>query len=111
MANLSAPSSSLLQQQLAKGNTRIPPPAYSVAAHRAILHRLGRAHSHEGVTTGVTTSMGVPTVPPSYYSKNSGLLTNTNSNLNTEYDVDDNGKKTCELIIFLLNVLNYRNIE
>lgn len=28
------------------------PPAYSVAAQMARLHRLGRAHSHEGVTTG-----------------------------------------------------------
>lgn len=28
------------------------PPAYSVAAQMARMHRLGRAHSHEGVTTG-----------------------------------------------------------
>lgn len=27
------------------------PPAYKVAAQMARLHRLGRAHSHEGVTT------------------------------------------------------------
>lgn len=27
-----------------------PPPAYKVAAQMARLHRLGRAHSHEGVT-------------------------------------------------------------
>lgn len=34
------------------GRSRHPPPAYSVAAHMARLHRLGRAHSHEGVTQG-----------------------------------------------------------
>jgi hypothetical protein len=28
------------------------PPAYTVAAHMARLQRLGRAHSHEGVTGG-----------------------------------------------------------
>jgi hypothetical protein len=31
---------------------RRQPPAYSVAAQMARLHRLGRAHSHEGVTQG-----------------------------------------------------------
>lgn len=82
------PPSTLLQQQLSKGNARIPP-AYSVAAQRALLHRLGRAHSHEGVTTSIGVSPGVP---PSYYAKSSGLVTAANSNLNTEYDVDDNGK-------------------
>lgn len=30
------------------GGSRRPPPAYSVAAQMARLHRLGRAHSHEG---------------------------------------------------------------
>lgn len=35
------------------GPGRRQPPAYSVAAQMARLHRLGRAHSHEGVT-GVT---------------------------------------------------------
>uniref|UniRef100_A0A1B0CL50 Uncharacterized protein n=2 Tax=Lutzomyia longipalpis TaxID=7200 RepID=A0A1B0CL50_LUTLO len=34
------------------------PPAYSVAAQMARLHRLGRAHSHEGVTT--VTAAGNP---------------------------------------------------
>lgn len=32
------------------GPGRRQPPAYSVAAQMARLHRLGRAHSHEGVT-------------------------------------------------------------
>lgn len=27
--------------------------AYNVAAQRALLHRLGRAHSHEGVTSSI----------------------------------------------------------
>lgn len=33
-------------------NSKVPrhPPAYSVAAQMARLHRIGRAHSHEGVT-------------------------------------------------------------
>lgn len=31
---------------------RRQPPAYSVAAQMARLNRLGRAHSHEGVTQG-----------------------------------------------------------
>ena len=39
------------------------PPAYSVAAQMAKLHRLGRAHSHEGVTT---TSSSTPNVEPFY---------------------------------------------
>lgn len=30
------------------------PPAYSVAAQMARLHRLGRAHSHEGVTSAAS---------------------------------------------------------
>ncbi|XP_060519400.1 rap guanine nucleotide exchange factor 6 isoform X1 [Cylas formicarius] len=34
------------------GGGRRQPPSYSVAAHMARLHRLGRAHSHEGVTQG-----------------------------------------------------------
>lgn len=34
------------------GPGRRQPPAYSVAAQMARLHRLGRAHSHEGVTQG-----------------------------------------------------------
>lgn len=33
------------------GGVRVPP-SYNVAAQMARLHRLGRAHSHEGVTTG-----------------------------------------------------------
>nr|XP_023024043.1 rap guanine nucleotide exchange factor 2 isoform X3 [Leptinotarsa decemlineata] len=36
----------------ASGPGRRQPPAYSVAAQMARLHRLGRAHSHEGVTQG-----------------------------------------------------------
>lgn len=31
---------------------RRAPPAYTVAAHMARIHRLGRAHSHEGVSGG-----------------------------------------------------------
>lgn len=34
------------------GPGRRQPPAYSVAAQMARLNRLGRAHSHEGVTQG-----------------------------------------------------------
>lgn len=34
------------------GPGRRQPPAYKVAAQMARLHRLGRAHSHEGVTQG-----------------------------------------------------------
>lgn len=35
----------------ARTGVRVPP-SYNVAAQMARLHRLGRAHSHEGVTTG-----------------------------------------------------------
>lgn len=42
----------LQQQQQQRGGGPRHPPAYSVAAQMARLHRLGRAHSHEGVTTG-----------------------------------------------------------
>ncbi|VEN33719.1 unnamed protein product [Callosobruchus maculatus] len=56
---LSAESSSvtsLSNLPLRKTVTSVPgrrqPPAYSVAAQMARLHRLGRAHSHEGVTQG-----------------------------------------------------------
>lgn len=42
------------------------PPSYSVAAQMARLHRLGRAHSHEGVTS-LTSGAGSPgTVNSSY---------------------------------------------
>ncbi|KAJ8947204.1 hypothetical protein NQ314_008660 [Rhamnusium bicolor] len=37
---------------ICRGPGRRQPPAYSVAAQMARLHRLGRAHSHEGVTQG-----------------------------------------------------------
>lgn len=30
-----------------------PPPGYNLATQMARLHRLGRAHSHEGVTSDV----------------------------------------------------------
>ncbi|XP_060519401.1 rap guanine nucleotide exchange factor 6 isoform X2 [Cylas formicarius] len=56
---LSAESSSVtslsnlpLRKTLTSGGGRRQPPSYSVAAHMARLHRLGRAHSHEGVTQG-----------------------------------------------------------
>lgn len=39
------------------------PPAYNVAAQRALLHRLGRAHSHEGVTS----SISISPAPLGYY--------------------------------------------
>ncbi|KAK9736137.1 Ras association (RalGDS/AF-6) domain [Popillia japonica] len=39
-----------LPQAFRSGPGRRQPPAYSVAAQMARLHRLGRAHSHEGVT-------------------------------------------------------------
>ncbi|XP_063910805.1 rap guanine nucleotide exchange factor 6 isoform X7 [Zophobas morio] len=41
-----------LPPALRNGAGRRQPPAYSVAAQMARLHRLGRAHSHEGVTQG-----------------------------------------------------------
>ncbi|RZC33237.1 hypothetical protein BDFB_012635 [Asbolus verrucosus] len=41
-----------LPHALRNGAGRRQPPAYSVAAQMARLHRLGRAHSHEGVTQG-----------------------------------------------------------
>nr|XP_023024047.1 rap guanine nucleotide exchange factor 2 isoform X6 [Leptinotarsa decemlineata] len=56
---LSAESSSVtslsnlpLRKTVTSGPGRRQPPAYSVAAQMARLHRLGRAHSHEGVTQG-----------------------------------------------------------
>lgn len=42
------------------------PPAYNVAAQRALLHRLGRAHSHEGVTS----SISISPAPIGYYQPN-----------------------------------------
>ncbi|XP_055385503.1 uncharacterized protein LOC129614698 isoform X3 [Condylostylus longicornis] len=60
------------------------PPAYSVAAQMARLHRLGRAHSHEGVTTaiqgggnlsGVATGQGL--LPPI------GVATTTTTTITT----------------------------
>lgn len=39
----------------ARTGVRVPP-SYNVAAQMARLHRLGRAHSHEGVTTGGLTT-------------------------------------------------------
>lgn len=42
------------------------PPAYNVAAQRALLHRLGRAHSHEGVTSSISISQA----PLGYYQPN-----------------------------------------
>ncbi|XP_066256512.1 rap guanine nucleotide exchange factor 6 isoform X3 [Euwallacea similis] len=46
------PSPSRHSTVLPAGANRRQPPSYSVAAHMARLHRLGRAHSHEGVTQG-----------------------------------------------------------
>lgn len=42
----------LLMKDIFLGPGRRQPPAYSVAAQMARLNRLGRAHSHEGVTQG-----------------------------------------------------------
>lgn len=39
-------------EHILTGPGRRQPPAYSVAAQMARLNRLGRAHSHEGVTQG-----------------------------------------------------------
>lgn len=36
------------------------PPSYSVAAQMARLHRIGRAHSHEGVTSVPISASGSP---------------------------------------------------
>lgn len=57
------------------------PPAYNVAAQRALLHRLGRAHSHEGVTS----SMNLPITPAAYYPTNVVTVSGV------ENDVEDNG--------------------
>ncbi|XP_063703406.1 rap guanine nucleotide exchange factor 2 isoform X3 [Culicoides brevitarsis] len=59
----------------ARTGVRVPP-SYNVAAQMARLHRLGRAHSHEGVTTG-------------------GLSTNTtyfHTHTNVEVDEDDDAQ-------------------
>ncbi|GAB0092081.1 rap guanine nucleotide exchange factor 2 [Sergentomyia squamirostris] len=51
------------------------PPAYNVAAQMARLHRLGRAHSHEGVTTvsapvaAIATSTMITAQPSHYHTK------------------------------------------
>lgn len=42
----------------------VVPPAYNVAAQRALLHRLGRAHSHEGVTSS---SISISSAPLGFY--------------------------------------------
>lgn len=55
----------------ARTGVRVPP-SYNVAAQMARLHRLGRAHSHEGVTTG-------------------GLSTNT-TYFHSSNNADDDGK-------------------
>ncbi|XP_059609852.1 rap guanine nucleotide exchange factor 2 isoform X2 [Phlebotomus argentipes] len=58
------------------------PPAYSVAAQMARLHRLGRAHSHEGVTTVSAAAVAV--------SSGSLITKQTNYEPDTEdYDEDD----------------------
>uniref|UniRef100_A0A336LWG9 CSON006448 protein n=1 Tax=Culicoides sonorensis TaxID=179676 RepID=A0A336LWG9_CULSO len=44
----------------ARAGVRVPP-SYNVAAQMARLHRLGRAHSHEGVTSTTTGSTGLTT--------------------------------------------------
>lgn len=83
-----APSPHIMQQQshmknctpMIGGNSvgRHPPPAYNVAAQRALLHRLGRAHSHEGVTLSYC--------PPN------ALISMTGADMSNELDVDDNGE-------------------
>lgn len=69
-------------------NARLPP-AYNVAAQRALMHRLGRAHSHEGVTSSISIS---PAPPSSYYPPNAAMMNVAGTALTTELDVDDNGK-------------------
>lgn len=69
-------------------NARLPP-AYNVAAQRALMHRLGRAHSHEGVTSSISIS---PAPPSSYYPPNATMMNVAGTPLTTELDVDDNGK-------------------
>lgn len=69
-------------------NARLPP-AYNVAAQRALMHRLGRAHSHEGVTSSISIS---PAPPSSYYPPNATMMNVAGTALTTELDVDDNGK-------------------
>lgn len=60
-ANLISGSGNGTATGLGVGN-RLPP-AYNVAAQRALLHRLGRAHSHEGVTS----SISISPAPLGYY--------------------------------------------
>lgn len=79
-----------LPQQLPKNNPVAGryPPAYSVAAQRALLNRLGRAHSHEGVTS----SMNVQINPSTYYQPN---IIVTGGILCSDNDTDDNGNNNC----------------
>lgn len=48
----------------ARAGVRVPP-SYNVAAQMARLHRLGRAHSHEGVTS--STSAGHSSSSNTYF--------------------------------------------
>lgn len=89
-----APSSHMMQQQSHMKNCtpiigsnsvgRHPPPAYNLAAQRALLHRLGRAHSHEGVTLSYC--------PPN------ALISMSGADISNELDVDDNGTTQITLL-------------
>lgn len=70
------------------------PPAYNVAAQRALLHRLGRAHSHEGVTS----SINLQITPATYYQPN--IITVTGGIITNENDADDNGNNHNPIYFF-----------
>lgn len=76
-----------LPQQFSKNNSLGSryPPAYNVATQRALLHRLGRAHSHEGVTSTISLAMQ----PSGYYQPN---MVNPSVNLLGNENDEDNGK-------------------
>lgn len=73
-----------MPQPFPKNNPARYPPAYNVAAQRALLHRLGRAHSHEGVTS----SINLQITPAAYYQPN---IIVSGSVLSSDNDTDDNG--------------------
>lgn len=69
------------------------PPAYNVAAQRALLHRLGRAHSHEGVTS----SISISPAPLGYYQPNTD---DTGNILYTVYHHSQHRFTVCLFFIF-----------
>lgn len=106
MSSYGAPTASIhnasgippyLPQQMSKTNpiANRYPPAYNVAAQRALLHRIGRAHSHEGVTS----SMNLQITPSTYYQPN---IIVSGGVLSSDNDTDDNGNYLFVFAKFLL---------